>query len=48
MFFPELSVLQAFYGPLGLALFLLPFTRSMRDHLKAVGTAQPISVGRDE
>jgi hypothetical protein len=35
LFFPELSVLQAFYGPVGLALLLLPFTRSMSEHLKA-------------
>jgi len=34
LFLPELSWLQAFYGPLGLALFLLPLTRSMRDHLE--------------
>jgi hypothetical protein len=35
IFLPELSWLQAFYGPVGLALFLLPFTRSMREHLRA-------------
>jgi hypothetical protein len=34
MFLPELSWLMAFYGPLGLALFALPMTRSMREHLR--------------
>lgn len=33
-FLPEMSWLMAFYRPLGLALFLLPFTRSMREHLR--------------
>ena len=32
---PEVSWLQALYGPVGLALLLLPLTRSMRDHLVA-------------
>jgi hypothetical protein len=34
LYLPELSWLMAVYGPLGLALFLLPWTRSMRDHLR--------------
>jgi hypothetical protein len=33
-FLPEMSWLMAFYGPLGLVLFLLPWTRSMREHLR--------------
>ncbi|HLF44739.1 MAG TPA: hypothetical protein VJA46_14605 [Acidimicrobiia bacterium] len=33
-FLPEMSWLMAFYGPLGVALFLLPFTKSMREHLR--------------
>jgi hypothetical protein len=34
VFLPEMSWLMAFYGPLGLVLFLLPWTRSMREHLR--------------
>ena len=33
VFLPELSVLQAIYGPLGLALFLLPFSRPVSEYL---------------
>ena len=33
-FLPEMSWLMAFYGPLGLALFLLPLTKSTREHLR--------------
>ena len=34
IYLPELSVLQAVYGPLGLALAILPFTSGMRAHLR--------------
>lgn len=34
LYLPELSWLMAVYGPLGLTLFLLPWTRSMRDDLR--------------
>jgi hypothetical protein len=34
LYLPEPSWLQAFYGPVGLALFVLPFTKTMRDYLE--------------
>jgi hypothetical protein len=33
VYLPELSVLQAFYGALGVALLLLPFAAGMRSYL---------------